>query len=334
MSANVRTSEELKSAARKLFEEGKIDLLIGYERGTLPLRTTPCFITSAEEVDRLVWDGFCSNNLAAYLPHLFSKEGKPKGWQPPKVAIVAKGCDGRSIIGLVKEKQAPRENVIILGVPCRGIVDLKKVLRALDHKEPVSGEAAEDASVIVRLDGGKEIRLGRDEVLFDSCKDCPHPEAPVCDLHVRPEIPEKKAERDFTDVADFEAKSPRERWDYFVREISKCIRCYACRQACPNCYCATCFAEQTQPKWIGVGTDLSEVMIYHLGRIFHQAGRCVDCGACVRACPMSIDLRVFTRKMVKDVKELFGYEAGISVEEPPPLCTFKTDDDQSFITEP
>lgn len=334
MSGNMKMSDDLKAAAKKLFEEGKIDLLIGYEKGTLPLRTTPCFATSAGDCDRLVWDGFCSNNLAVYLPRLFFKEGRPKEWKPPRVAVVAKGCDGRSLVGLVKEKQVPRENLVILGVPCRGVVDLKKVEAALDGKLPAGGQLADDGTLTVHVDGGKDIRLGRDEVIFDSCKGCSYPDAPVCDIRLGKELPEKQAEADFGEVAEFEAKSPKERWDAFVAEISKCIRCYACRQACPNCYCATCFAEQTQPRWIGVGTDLTEVMIYHLGRIFHQAGRCVDCGACVRACPMDIDLRLFTRKMLKDVRELFGYEAGISLEEPPPLCTFRMEDDQSFITEP
>ncbi len=75
-------------------------------------------------------------------------------------------------------------------------------------------------------------------------------------------------------------------------------------------------------------------MLYQIGRIFHQAGRCVDCGACVRACPMGIDLRAFTYKLVKDVRELFGYEAGISLDELPPLTTFKLEDKQEFMVEP
>ncbi len=334
MSANHQMSDELKSIAKKLFDEGKIDLLLGYEKGTLPLRTTPCFITRADQTDRLIWDSLCSNNLAVYLPRLFSKENRPKGWMPPRVAVIAKGCDGRSLVSLIKEKQVPRENLLVLGVPCPGIVDLKKVQAALNGAQPVGAEVSNDGNLTVHLDNGPDVPLAREDVLFDSCKDCPYPDAPLCDIRVGSETPAAGRQRSFEDVAGFESKSPQERWDAFAREISKCIRCYACRQACPNCYCTTCFAEQTQPRWIGVGDDLTDVMIYHLGRIFHQAGRCVDCGACVRACPMNIDLRLFTRKIVKDVKELFGYEAGVSLDEPLPLCTFKMEDDQSFITEP
>ncbi len=327
-------ADELKSVARKLFEEGKIDILIGYEKGTLPLQTTPCFVTSGDNVDKLVWDGFCANNLAVFLPRLFSRENQPKDWPPPRVAVVAKGCDGRSIIGLVKEKQVPRENVIIIGVPCHGLVDLQKVQAALNGDRPVSAEVAEDGGLSVRTDGGKEIQLSRDEMLLDSCADCAYPAPPLSDIHVGTEISGSQKEPSFKDVDDFESRSPEERWQYFLDEMSKCIRCYACRQACPNCYCPTCFAEQTQPRWLGVGTDIPEVMYYQLGRIFHQAGRCVDCGACVRACPMNIDLRMFTRKMLKDVKDLFDYEAGLSLDEPLPLRTFTMEDDESFMTEP
>ncbi|MFC1461285.1 4Fe-4S dicluster domain-containing protein [Verrucomicrobiota bacterium] len=138
---------------------------------------------------------------------------------------------------------------------------------------------------------------------------------------------------DYEKIKEFEAKSPDERWQYFLGEISKCIRCYACRQACPNCYCKSCFADQTKPRWIGPSDEISDIMTYHTGRIFHQAGRCVECDACVRACPMGIDLRIFTRKLGKDVKELFEYVPGMTEDELLPLCTFKQDDSEDFITE-
>jgi Fe-S oxidoreductase len=57
----------------------------------------------------------------------------------------------------------------------------------------------------------------------------------------------------------------------------------------------------------------------------------VDCGACDRACPIGIDLRRLTKKMEMDVKELFHYEAGMSLEDVLPLATFNPDDPQEFI---
>ena len=138
----------------------------------------------------------------------------------------------------------------------------------------------------------------------------------------------------YANVEEFESKSPDERWEFLLSELSRCIRCYACREACPNCYCQECFAEETAPKWLGVTTDSTDVFVFHLGRALHQAGRCVDCGACVAACPQGIDLRLLNQKINKDVEALFGVESSLSLEEAEALTSFRMDDDQAFMTEP
>ncbi len=326
---------KLRQAAKELFDAGEIDVLIGYARGTLPLRSRPCFLRNADSVEKLVWNVYCSNNLAVYLPRFFEvqphmrRDAKP----PPRVGIVAKGCEMRSVVGLVKEKQAPRENVVAIGVPCTGMVDPLKVERSLGGESLCSCVVQADGRLLIKTRLGVEQSMDRGEVLADACLDCRYPAAEGADVVIEGQSRET-GEQLYRRVDEFEAMSVEERWRYFQEEISKCIRCYACRQACPNCYCKVCFADQTKPRWIGAGTELSDVMLYHIGRIFHQAGRCVECDACLRACPMNIDLRTFTLKMAKDVKELFDYTPGLSIEELPPLCTFKEDDSQEFITEP
>ena len=75
-------------------------------------------------------------------------------------------------------------------------------------------------------------------------------------------------------------------------------------------------------------------MIFQLVRVYHQAGRCVECDACYNACPMGIDLRTYTKKMVKDVEELFGYLPDYNTESIPPLSTFSEQDTDFFITDP
>ena len=135
-------------------------------------------------------------------------------------------------------------------------------------------------------------------------------------------------------MKDIEKLSPAERWARFSAEMSRCIRCYACRQACPTCYCKECFAEQNNPAWIGVGAEQTDVSIFHIVRIFHQAGRCVECDACLRACPMGIDLRTWTKKIAADVRALYGFTPDFDPTGKPPLVTFKEDDAQQFITEP
>ena len=95
-----------------------------------------------------------------------------------------------------------------------------------------------------------------------------------------------------------------------------------------------CFADQRKPAWITPGTELPDTVVFHMGRMFHQAGRCVECDACVNACPMGIDLRLFTQKLASDAFELFGCVPGVSEGDAPALATFKNDDTQCFITDP
>lgn len=301
----------LRKAAKDLLTAGKVELVLGFAGGSLPLRTRPCFVRDAAEVDQLVWNGLCANNLAAYLPRLFEKPAGFRGeWTAPKVAVVAKACDARSILGLIKERQVPRANVVIIGMPCPGMIDPRKASSA--------GEA-------------KSLRP--DDVIAEACLRCAFPSPQNVDVQIEgPSRP--AASQRFGQVKDFEALTPKERWQRFTAEISKCIRCYACRQACPNCYCKTCFIDQSKPAWAGAGDDVSDLMLFHIGRIFHQGGRCVECDACVRACPMGIDLRLFTQKLVQDAQEMFGYVPGTSADEPPPLCTFGADDTDGFITDP
>ena len=100
------------------------------------------------------------------------------------------------------------------------------------------------------------------------------------------------------------------------------------------CYCKTCLLDQTQPRWIGTSTDLSDVTIYHLVRAFHMAGRCTECGACARACSMGIDTRLLIRKLGQEVEDLYGYRPGEAMDATPALSAFAMDDAQDFLTEP
>ncbi len=315
-----------------LLERGEVDLVIGYEAGSLPLRSRPVFIRDAAKAERLVWGPTCSNNLAVYLPRMFARPKNPRQeYEPPTVGIVAKGCDARSVNGLIKEHQLPRDKVVIIGVPCAGMIDVRKAEEVLGGA-PIIATQEEAGMLKVETAAGEKV-LTLAEILADGCTECANPSATEADVVIEGDA-RSAADEHFQRVAEFETMMPDERWRHFTEEISRCIRCYACRQVCPNCYCVTCFADQTKPRWIGAADELSDLMAFHIGRIFHQAGRCVECDACVRACPMDIDLRVFTQKLPKDVEALYGYVAGVSADGIPPLLTFTENDDERFISEP
>jgi ferredoxin len=302
-SAKHNTEAALRKAAAKLFADKAVDIIIGYRNGSLPDTARPFFARNTDDAEKLVWNRFCSGNLAALLPRLFEKPLRPReDYKPPRAAIVAKGCDARSVSGLVKEKQVPRENVIVIGMPCEGM-----------FAAPQENNAAGD--------------------LFRACTECVSPVASGADITIEG-TGRKGAKSSYARVKEFEKKSSAERWRIFTEEISRCIRCNACREACPNCYCKVCFADQRKPAWVSPVARLSETMVYHIGRMFHQAGRCVECDACVNACPRGIDLRLFTQKLAADAFELFGCVPGVSGDEVPALQTFKQEDNESFITDP
>ncbi len=316
--------KDLIDKVKTIFADEKLDVVIGFERGSVPLRGTPRFFESAEELDGLIFDITCHNTLAKYLA---GEKKRPGG--PRKIGIVAKGCDARAVAQMVVEDQFPREKIVIIGVPCNGAIDPSKLREVLDGREPRDFKI-DDGNVSISGDGFT-IDVPLIELLQNNCLTCQHPNAPQSDYFIGEPAETISAKAPFADIEELAAKTPDERWSYFEKEYSACIRCYACRNACPLCYCEECFVDRTNPSWVGKGTDVTDNFIYHIVRALHLAGRCVDCGACATACPLDIDVRILGKRVEKEVLERFDYVAGLDFETPPALAAFREDDKEEFI---
>lgn len=138
--------------------------------------------------------------------------------------------------------------------------------------------------------------------------------------------PDREAEAELSArIEALEALNPAERWQVWEKEFANCIRCYACRQVCPFCYCEQCIADENQPQWVLRSPSCANNRMWNAIRAFHLAGRCVDCGECERACPMDIPLRVLNRALIQEVRDAYGYVAGASPDFSSPLLTFGRD---------
>jgi len=311
-------NEKIKEIAAKLLKDCTVDMVIGFRKGTLPMMNEPHFAKTPEEVDNLVWDSNCGINLANYLTN-----------RQEKIGIIAKGCDSRNIVTHIIENKIKREQLIIIGVPCQGMIDKRKI------NAMFTGEILEviesDDTITVKGNDFEEVLKNKKDVLQQNCAVCIH-RNPVIYDELAADLVEEQTDIDrYEDVNKIEALAPEEKNKFFDDLLAACIRCYACRNACPLCYCPTCFVDESRPQWVGKSQDLTDVKTFHFLRAFHCAGRCTDCGSCERSCPVGINMRVFTKKLDKDCLDLFDWEAGMSLEVRPPLDTYKPGDPDDFI---
>ena len=310
-------NEKIKEIAAKLLKDCSVDMIIGFRKGTVPMMNEPHFAKTPEEVDNLVWDSNCGINLANYLTN-----------RQEKIGIIAKGCDSRNIVTHIIENKIKREQLVIIGVPCQGMIDKRKISAMFAGE---IHEVVESDDKITVTGNDFEETLNKKDVLQQNCSVCIHRNPVVYDELVADLVEEQTDIDRYEDVNKIEALAPEAKNKFFDDLLAPCIRCYACRNACPLCYCPTCFVDESRPQWVGKSQDLTDVKTFHFLRAFHCAGRCTDCGACERSCPVGINMRVFTKKLEKDCLDLFDWEAGMSLDVRPPLDTYKPGDPDDFI---
>jgi ferredoxin len=306
-----RSLADLKEKIKAALPE--LDLVIGWEQGYDAAHGTPLFMRVPEDVDRLTFGPLSVQNPANFLPELKDK----------KVGIVVKGCDSKSIVELLQEKLIERGNVKIFAMSCGGVVNQDGLPAHFDGRMPqsvtVEGEIAR-----IEVDGeAREIPFMK--IAAEKCLKCVVPDGLINDVFVGSKCSASMGVP--SEAMPLESLSLADRMNFWRNRMERCIRCYACRNACPMCVCRShCIAETRDPHWVSQDDSASSKLLFQIIHALHLAGRCTACGECQRVCPVQIPVGLLKEQVSGVIKKLFAYGAGADLETIPPLLTFKTEE--------
>ncbi len=309
--------EILLDRAASLLADGTVDRVLGWKNGEFDYDVTPAVFRTQQDLEDFVWNGFCGANFSKYL---VGETRKGEG----KVLVFLKPCDTYSFNQLLTEHRFNREKVYAIGVPCDGMLDIRKVKEAADGVR--SAEIAGGQVIIHTLYDG-DVTVPAEDLLSERCIHCKSKKHVAYDELLGEDGAVCETGR-FDEVARLEKMTPDERYAFWQNELSRCIRCNACRDVCPACTCEKCvFDNPDSPVENKAAANSFEEKMFHIIRAFHVAGRCTDCGECSRVCPQHIPLHLLNRKFIKDIDTLYGdYQAGAEVGSRAPIVNYTEDD--------
>lgn len=318
--------QEMIKRAKELLADGTVVRVLGWKRCDLPYNPEPAFFGTEKELDALVYDGFCGANLSKYMIEAGKKEGR--------TLVFLKPCDTYSFNQLIKEHRVDREKAYIIGVGCKGTLKPEKIREAgIKGIERVAVDG--DTLKFETIYGEKELPFA--DALLERCKVCKGKKHMVYDELIGAAEDEEAGPvgNRFEEVEKLEAMSPEERFHFWQEQLSKCIRCNACRNVCPACSCRKCVFDSSQyDSNQKANADTFEEQMFHIIRAFHVAGRCTDCGECSRVCPQGIPLHLLNCKFIKDIDTFYGeYQAGADTDSRGPLTDFTFDDVEPGIVQ-
>lgn len=311
----MKIQEQIIKHAKELLETGQVKVVVGYKANSQGGQS-PTFAHQVKEADVLTFSPLSFFNLPKYLP-----------WIKSSAAVVVKGCDSRALNQLIAENKVKRNKIKVIGINCPGVIDERKLaLQEISIFDIL--EVNVDEKVKIKTNKGN-LELAKIEALADKCLGCKYPNPADADIVIGQEqkpadLFKSEAEKDFNNLTIAKKN------DFWQKELSKCSRCYACRNICPMCYCQDqCIIDGKSPKWVGESINNENNLMFHMIRAMHMVGRCVECGECSRACPQGIPLTFIYKKMNEEMQELYNYLPGLDSKEKPLLGSYKEDDPEA-----
>jgi len=321
MNTYSRAAGLLLEKAQKLLADGTVDRVLGWKRGTFDYDVTPAVFSEEVQLKDFVFDSFCGANFSKYLIEECRKTAS-------KVLVFLKPCDTYSFNQLLTEHRFDREKVYAVGVPCTGMLDIREIQKIAG--EGITSVTDNGEMIVAHTLYDGDVQMNREAAMADRCRTCKSKKHTAYDELIGEEGEVLDSAR-FDEVARLEAMSEDERFAFWQNELSRCIRCNACRDVCPACTCEKCvFNNPSSGVENKAISDSFEEKMFHIIRAFHVAGRCTDCGECSRVCPQGIPLHLLNRKFIKDINEFYGdYQAGAEVGLRAPLVNFTENDPEA-----
>ena len=313
------TRDILIEKASELLSNGTVSCVLGWRKGEFGYDQTPSVFKSVDEMkESFVFDDFSGANFSKYL---VARTQKLEG----KILVFLKPCDTYSFNQLLTEHRFDREKVYAVGIPCEGMVDVSKV-KAISGEGITSVSVDGDNILVNTLYSANPVTVDKNSVLQERCVNCKSKKHVAYDELIGEDGDVISSNR-FDEVERLEKMSADERFAFWQNELSRCIRCNACRDACPACTCEKCVFDNPNSGVENKAPNSFEEKLFHIIRAFHVAGRCTDCGECSRVCPQNIPLHLLNRKFIKDINSFYGeYQAGAEVGSRAPLVNYTTED--------
>ena len=314
--------EAMIARANELLADGTVNRVIGWKKGEFAYDITPAIFETSEEINKdFVYDDFTAANVSKYLVKESRREGKILAFMKP--------CDTYSFNQLIKEHRVIRENVYIIGIPSWGKLDAEKIKSM--GVTGILGAQRDGNDIKISTLYGEE-KLPFFDVMLEKCKNCKSKKHVIYDELIGEDGEVIDSNR-FDMVEQLENMTAQERYDFWRAQLSKCIRCNACKNVCPACTCEKCVFENPASGIENkAAVDSFEENMFHIIRAFHVAGRCTDCGECSRVCPQNIPLHLLNRKFIKDINSLYGeYQAGADTTSRAPLTDYTQNDCEASI---